>query len=397
MRLTYEELDKVKQKYGVDQLWSFSKFNCYRTSQYEWMLKYLQKKPENTEKPSAYAPMGSICHDALEKFYNKELTYNELSNEFDDGFITNIEIAGLCFDRSDSTKNENIKTKYYNNLMHYFMNFHPMEHKPLMEQFLAIKITDDIVFQGYADCIVKDDEENFVVLDFKTSTLYKGKKADKESAQLVLYSEALRQKGIPKEKIKCAWNFLKYVLVDCEQVNGKIKTREIERSEIGESLQASTKVWLKKLGYENQIVEYLDELVQTNDINCLPEDVRAKFNIRDCIVYVDNIWDLYDELKEEITSTIKEINEKVEQYNFLKDTDIESAEKLFWDNEDSLKEQSYYYNNLCGYSIPTIKPYKAYLDKINAEKNGDIFGSKPVQNTNDEYAEDDLSWLNDLV
>ena len=393
MRLTYEELDKVKQKYGVKQLWSFSKFNSYRTSKYEWMLKYLQKKPENNEKQSGYAPMGSICHDALEKFYNKELEYHELANEFDDGFTTHIEIVGLCFDRNDTTKNENIKTKYHKNLMHYFQNFVPMKRKPLMEQFLTIKISDDIVFQGYADCIVKDDDENFVILDFKTSTLYKGKKAEKESAQLLLYSEALRQKGIPKEKIKCAWNFLKYVMIDCEQVNGKIKTREIERCEIGESLQASAKVWLNKLGYKDQMMVYLDELAQSNDIKCLPEDVQSKFNIRDCIVYVDNIWELYDDLKEEIISTIGEINEKVEQYNILKDIDMVAAENLFWDEEESLKEQSYYYNNLSGYSIPTIKPYKAFLDKINAEKNGDCFSSKQTQ----EEEEDDLSWLAELI
>lgn len=394
MRLSYEELNKIKQKYGVDQLWSFSKFNSYRTSQYEWMLKYLQKRPENNDKMSAYAPLGSICHDALEAYYQNELSYNELADEFDDGFTTNVEIVGLCFDRSDSTRNESIKAKYYKNLMHYFQNFIPMEHKPLMEQFVAIKITDNIVFQGYADCIVKDDDGNFVIKDFKTSTLYKGKKADKEAAQLVLYAEALRQKGIPKDKIKAAWVFLKYVLVDCEQVNGKIKTREIERCELGESLQASAKTWLRKLGHEENMLEYLDELAQTNDIKCLPEDVQAKFKIRDCEVYIDNIWDLYEELKEEIIETITEINEKVEQYNAVKDIDMEAAEKLFWDDEESLKEQSYYYNNLCGYSIPTIKPYKAYLDKLNGEKNDNIFGSSPVSKKEED---DNMAWLADLL
>ena len=115
--------------------------------------------------------------------------------------------------------------------------------------------------------------------------------------------------------------------------------------EIGSSLQASAKVWLKKYGYEDKMLEYLDELVQTNDIKCLPEDVQAKFKIRDCEVYIENIWDIYEELKEEIIETVTEINNKVEQYNALKDIDMESAEKLFWDSEESLKEQSYYYNN----------------------------------------------------
>ena len=126
MRLSYEELEKFKQQYGVDILWSFSRFNCYRTSKYEYMLKYVQKVKENNDKMSAYAPLGTVCHDNIEAYYDGKLSADSLPNEFDDAFTVNIDIAGLCFDRCDSTKNENIKTKYYKNLMHYFENFKPI-------------------------------------------------------------------------------------------------------------------------------------------------------------------------------------------------------------------------------------------------------------------------------
>ena len=395
MRLSYEELNKVKEEYGVDILWSFSRFNCYRTSKYEYMLKYIEKVKENNDKMSAYAPLGTVCHDNIEAYYDGKLSADSLPNEFDDAFTVNIDIAGLCFDRCDNTKNENIKTKYYKNLMHYFENFKPMDVTPKLEQFLTIKVTDDIVFQGYADCLSIEDGY-CIVTDFKTSSIYKGKKAEKESAQLVLYSEALRQKGFPKDKIKARWAFLKYVDIDCEQVNGKIKTRTVERSEIGNSLQASAKTWLKKYGYEDDLLVYLDALAQSNDIKVLPEDVQKKFVVKDCYVYIDNIWDLYNELKEEIIETITEINEKTEKYNELKDTDLEAAENLFWDDDETLKAQSYYFNNLCGYNIPTIKPYKQYLDRINADKNLDLLGLNN-KNQNELQEEDNLSWLNDLL
>lgn len=394
MRLSYEELEKVKQKYNVDILWSFSRFNCYRTSQYEYMLKYIRKLKENNDKESAYAPLGTAAHDTLEKFYNNELKYEECSNEFEEAFLINIDIANLYFDKCDSAKNESIKNKYYKNLTHYFKNFTPIQYKTILEQFVTIKITDDIIMQGYIDCLNIDSDGNYIITDFKTSSIYKGKKADKESAQLLLYSEALRQKGIPKDKIKCRWLFLKYVDIDCEQINGKIKTRTLERCEIGDKLQASVKTWLKKLGYSDNMMEYLDALVQTNDIKCLPEDVQAKYTIRDCEVYIDDIWGLYEDLKEEIIETIQEINDKTEKYYELKDTDMDAAEHLFWDEEESLKSQSYYYNNLCGYSIPTIKPYKEYLDRINADKNIDLLGTS---NNTKESEEDDLSWLKDLL
>lgn len=395
MRLSYEELNKVKEEYGVDILWSFSRFNCYRTSKYEYMLKYIEKVKENNDKMSAYAPLGTVCHDNIEAYYDGKLSADSLPNEFDDAFTVNIDIAGLCFDRCDNTKNENIKTKYYKNLMHYFENFKPMDVTPKLEQFLTIKVTDDIVFQGYCDCLSIEDGY-CIVTDFKTSSIYKGKKAEKESAQLVLYSEALRQKGFPKDKIKARWAFLKYVDIDCEQVNGKIKTRTVERSEIGNSLQASAKTWLKKYGYEDDLLVYLDALAQSNDIKVLPEDVQKKFVVKDCYVYIDNIWDLYDELKDEIIEIIAEINEKTKKYNELKDVDLEAAENLFWDDDETLKAQSYYFNNLCGYNIPTVKPYKQYLDRINTDKNLDLLGLNN-KNQNETHGEDDLSWLNDLL
>jgi hypothetical protein len=395
MRLTSKELNEVKKKFGVNDLWSFSKFDTYRTSQYEWMLKYIKHLPENNELASAYASLGSAVHDTIEKLYDETKKYEEMLKEFEDIWMTNIEIAGLVFDRNDSTKNENIKNKYYADLVHFFSNYIKLPYKMQNEQFVTIKITDDIVMQGYMDACYKNEDGVFTVVDYKTSTQYSGKAIEEHAAQLVLYSEALRQLGVPKDKIRCCWNFLKYVNIDCEQINGKIKTRTIERYEIGAKLQASVKTWLKKLGYEKDMTDYLDALVQTNDIKCLPEDVQEKYIINDCYVYVENIWDFYEDLKEEIIETIAEINDKVDQYKQLVELgEDEEAEKLFWDDEESLKAQSYYFNNLCGYSISTIKPFKAYLDKITAEKNDDLLGGN--KKNNDEYEEDDLSWLNDL-
>ena len=396
MRLSYEELNEIKKKFGVNQLWSFSKFDSYRTSKYEWMLKYIKHLPENNDKQSAYASLGGAVHDVLEGLYDGNIKYEDMLDQFEDIWMTNIEISQLVFDRNDSTKNENIKNKYYADLVHFFKNYNKLPYKMQNEQFVTIKITDDIVMQGYIDAVYKNEEDIYTVVDYKTSTQYSGKAIAEHAAQLVLYSEALRQLGIPKDKIRCCWNFLKYVNVDCEQMNGKIKTRTIERYEIGEKLQASVKAWLKKLGYEDKMMEYLDVLVQTNDIKCLPEDVQSKYTINDCYVYVEDIWDFYEKLKEEIIETIAEINEKTEEYKCLMSIgDTEGAEKLFWDDEESLKAQSYYFNNLCGYSVTTIKPYKEYLDKMTADKNSNVFGGKK-KSAEEDLAEDDLSWLNDL-
>lgn len=84
-------------------------------------------------------------------------------------------------------------------------------------------------------------------MDWKTSSIYKGKKAENECGQLVVYAIGLNQQGVPMDKIRICWNFLKYVSIQYEQANGAVKTREVERCKIGESLQTNAKMWLKKL------------------------------------------------------------------------------------------------------------------------------------------------------
>ena len=40
-RLSKEELNKIKEQYGVDELFSWSKVNTFMTSPYEYYLKYI--------------------------------------------------------------------------------------------------------------------------------------------------------------------------------------------------------------------------------------------------------------------------------------------------------------------------------------------------------------------
>ena len=72
----------------------------------------------------------------------------------------------------------------------------------------------------------------------------------------------------------------------------------------------------------------------------------------------------------------------------------DEADKLWWEDEESLKKQSYYLTILCGYSTKLFKPLKAYLDAQDAKKNGDILGTKNKQD--EEYDIDNLDWLNNL-
>lgn len=396
-RKTYEELKRIMEQENCSRIWSWSKFNCFKTSPFEYYLKYI-KHAEEDRQDCIYTSTGSLAHDIIEKFYTGKIKHEDMINEFEDGWITLHDIAQLKFDRNNEEKNKSIGEKYYLDLQHFFNNHTTLKYKPALEQFVKVKIGSHL-FHGYIDCCFKDDDGNYNIIDWKTSTVYKGDKAKKECGQLVTYALALNEMGVPMDKIKIAWNFLKYCTVQYTQANLEVKTREIERFELGEKLQANLKVWLKKLGYKDQMDEYLKMVIDTNSIECLPEDVQAKYKISDCYVYVDLTDDLINYWKDDIVTTIKDIA--------LREKDYEEthSENVWWDTDESVKAQSYYFSTLCGYSGNLHKPYGEYLKRLETAKSGgDMFSgllgsnssassSKVIENNTNEI---DLSWLNDI-
>lgn len=391
-RLTSEQLQALMKRENVSRIWSWSKINCFHTSPYEYYLKYIKKAKEDRAN-SIYVTTGGLAHDILEKYYNNQITYEDMLEEFEDGWTVAVDIADLKFDRTDEEKNDRIKEKYHDNLIHFFKNHTIIENNPSLEQFVKVKINNNL-FQGYIDCAFKDNEGNFHIVDFKTSSIYKGSKAENECGQLVIYAIGLNQQGIPMDKIKICWNFLKYVSIQYEQKNGAIKTREVERYKIGESLQSNAKTWLKHFGYEHD--DYLKELLDTNDINCLPTEVREKYVISDCYVYVDLTDKLINKWTEHVITIIKDIELREKDYAET------HSDACFWDTDDSVKAQSYYFANLCGFSRTLHKPYDEYCKRLESSQNntsmfGNLLSNDSVDSSSNVIDIDSsLDWLNNI-
>ena len=124
MRLTKEELEEIKNKYDVDNLWSWSRVSAWHTSKYEWFLRYVQHvEPDRTD--CIYGQEGLYSHDIIEKFYNKEIQYNDMLTEFEDSWNMSRNVLGLKFNRNDATKDESIAEKYHETLKLFFQN-HPI-------------------------------------------------------------------------------------------------------------------------------------------------------------------------------------------------------------------------------------------------------------------------------
>lgn len=398
MRLTYEELEKVKKKYGVDTLYSWSKLETFRTSKYEYFLSYvLHKKPDRED--SIYGALGGQAHDILEKFYSGEINYNSMIELFEDAWITCFDIAKLCFVRNDETKNKSIADKYKINLEHFFTHHKKIPYNIALEKFLTAKI-GDYVLQGYCDALYRNNDNKYVIVDWKTSSYFNEKAAEEKCGQLVVYAQSLIQAGIKLEDILICWNMLKYCNVEVSMKNGKKKVRTIERYKLGESLVSNTKMWLKDYGCnEEETDNYLKQLIDSNSIECLPVEVQNKFSIDDCYVFVPLTQKLIDKWNNEIITTIKDIEYRLVDYNETKSINC------FWDDEDTVKAQSYYMANLMGFSPNLHLPYQTYLKKLEAAQNsnnmfGNLLGtnsSAPSTKVIESSTNDiDLSWLDNI-
>lgn len=391
-RKTSEELTKICKKLGVDTLWSWSRYHCYKQDRWEYYLKYiLHEKEDRTN--SIYCVSGGNVHDIIEQLYTGKIKYDDMLEAYEDSLFT-MNCAELKYNRSDSEKNEAIANKYENCIRHFFQHHNLIRFPHNVERFITIRISDDIYMQGYVDMLYVEpytdengnEKKRVHIVDWKTSTRYQGKKIDQESGQLVIYAEGIRQAlNIPLEDIICEWNFLKYVTVTIEQKNGNKKDRYIERNSIGESLINTAKMWLKHFGYENEIERYTDEMILNNNIDCLPDEVREKFEIKDCYVQVPLSREKIDELKQDIITTVHEINSKKAKYDNTKD------ENIFWQEVTDTDE--FRLQNLSGYSRRLHKPLDAYL------KEKELFtNDENAEDSEDESSEEDdlLAFINSL-
>lgn len=401
-RLSKEELDKIKEKYGVSRIWSWSRVNTFMTSHYEYYLKYVKHIQEDRT-DCGYTSLGSLCHDTLDDYYEGKIAYEDMESQLNDGWLTAIDIADLKLDRNDDEHDKNLKEKYKLDVQHFFKNHVKYNHKLLVEKPVITNVNSNI-FVGYADAIYKDDDGDYYIIDFKTSSAsgFTGKSLEKKSTQLVLYSMALIQAGIDIERVHPCFNMLKYVNVETTLKNGKTKQRMIERFKIGESLMSNARTWLKSFGYnEGEIDDYLKLMLDANSIEVLPEEVQEKYKFEDCHIYVPLTQELIDKTVSEITATIQDIEAREKDYAET------HSDKCFWDSEEDVKAQSYYFSTLMSYSANLHKPYAEYLDKLEKQKAGidlfdnvgndsenDVVTSQDIcNNSNDEV---DLSWLDEL-
>lgn len=393
-RLNFEQLEKIKKELNVFDIYSFSKVNSFKTDPYGYFLKYILRIPEDRQ-DSIYSVAGNLVHDLTEQFQANEITREKMLEIYKDKTFE-LEQLGFKFDRTDEDKNENISKKYHACNIHFIENFQKIEGIDGVSESSIIVRVGNFVFVGYIDykhINIENDEKFLYITDFKTSTIYTGNKINKEKMQLLLYSLGYIQQGWNINNIKARWCFTKYINVEVMQkkkVNGEYtwKSRQIERNEIGSKLSASAEMWLKdtKRYSEEEINDFLVDMLVKNSIDHLPEDVKIKFKISDCYVYIDITQEEMDDLIQDFIKTIHSMKIKEGEYLRTKD------DKVFW--TEITKENEYFLSVLSGYSIKHHKPYAEYLKQKDIDNNP--FGVSNKHKSSN-LSEDDIDVLSLLA
>jgi PD-(D/E)XK nuclease superfamily len=351
VRLNHEQLELIKEKLGVDTLWSYSKVSTFSQCTWLFKLKYIDKV--KVQKDNVYTFFGNIAHDIIQGLYEKKHEYKDMINIFEQ------KVLEWRVDDNPKLKFSSDKERdgYIENLKHYFTHtdvipYNVVNEKPVIAVFQG---KDKYVFQGYVDTEYTDDKGNLIILDYKTSSMsgFTGKKLIEKSKQLIIYAIGISQfRKIPLEKIRIRYDMMKYCNVSYMQKNGKIKTTKAERRLWVAKISNQIRKDLERLGIDPITIDgMVKEAINRNTLDNMPKEVQDKYTISNCYIDIQLTDEVVKELESELTSTLDKIVAK------SKEEDVEEA---FARNRIE-QSDSYYCTNLCD-ARDHCKYYKEYKE-----------------------------------
>lgn len=341
-------MNGLKNQFGVDRIWSYSRLSTFVEQPWIYRMTYLD--PAKVRTSNIYSYFGTICHDIIQDAMEGKIAKEDMSPLFEQRVLE-------WQTDQDSMKfmSEKVQMGYLDNLRDYFKNTELIPYEVTNEKPVCIQFKkpngENIVFIGYIDSIYTDGEK-WYIMDYKTSSKgdYTGKKLKAHSRQLQLYAIGIHQiKGVPYEDIVLRFDMMKYYKVSYLQKNGKWKDSIQERS-IWVSSQENK---IRALLLENGIDPFeIDGMVgranAENSIDSLPDFVQDRFKLSNC--YIDTNID---------ESVEQEINE------FVIENVLECERKESGDIEEEFPEpviddsNSFYFHNLAPQMIPYLKNYTA--------------------------------------
>lgn len=408
-RFSREQINLIKEKMGVNRIWSFSKMSTMTQCSWLYQLKYIQHLKGIQD--SCYTYWGTVAHEIIQDYYDgKHKSHKDMLVELG---VKMVEYNLECKKRPHIKFNsESEYDNYMANLKHYFANTDIIPHTVKNERpiITAMQGKEKHVFQGFIDSIYLDDDGNIVVLDYKTSSdsEFTGAKLHKKALQLFIYAHGLvNYQKVPLDRIIIRYDMMKYVNISYMQKNGKMKTMRKARKDYvsylysklvkdfadynnrGEVIEKEIAKLNKKMSAkcrtEDEIVElgsniaeleeqlsslkvydpievddYITQAMELNTLDFLPQHIKDIYKVENAYIDIKMTEDILNDAVSTVVTTLDDIVER-ESKN----------DELAFNRGDIKDNESYFCKNLCDMR-DHCKFFQAHKENENLYKKDEV-------------------------
>ena len=169
--------------------WSYSRINSFETCKYAWFLTYIKELPSINNFFSDY---GLFIHSILEKYLKKELSIFELVDYYENNYKKNVKCKAPPYPKG-------MAERYYEDGLAYLENFEGFGELEIISVESKMRFTTEegYEFGGYIDLIAKDTDGEYIVIDHKSSNIFKKKTTKKYGEEIVI--DTTKLKGYKKQ------------------------------------------------------------------------------------------------------------------------------------------------------------------------------------------------------
>jgi len=191
--------------------YSHSKISTFDQCRYKYKLAYIDMIRIDGQSIESF--MGSLVHSTLERLY-KDLEHNNLNSKED--LVRHFLLAwSKEWNDKITIVKKNFDVEYYKNLglmfiMEYYDKYHPFNQLKTIdvETDEMLELDKNNKYYVKIDRLAVDENGNYHVIDYKTSSRIKNQTELDNDTQLAMYSYWVKNKFPDAKSIKLVWNFL---------------------------------------------------------------------------------------------------------------------------------------------------------------------------------------------
>jgi putative RecB family exonuclease len=212
-------------------LYSFSRVKCFHQCPLRYRYRYLQGLKEAFRSIESF--LGNVVHDTLEWMYAQR----GRGSAIDEGAMLEKFAAGWSASRDDSVaiiRVDDDEASYLRLGREMLVRFlhdtfdRDRSETVALEQRLSVRLSDKVVFTGFADRVGRTDQDRLFVVDYKTSK-NEGTGAEfSEGLQAPLYAACvLRNHG--EKEVLAGYHYLRHGTTRWQTVDRERAARLLER------------------------------------------------------------------------------------------------------------------------------------------------------------------------